>query len=133
MREVFPVIRKAIPDAELLIGGSICKVLPTLGNIEGVMALGYIDDPAEFYAKADVAINPVFQGTGLKIKTFEAISFDKVTLVHPHSMAGVFRKEDTPLFASDKPEEWVAYLENIWGHPDGINAIKQKTKSICNR
>ena len=64
----------------------------------------------------------------LKIKTFEAISFDKVTLVHPHSMAGVFRKEDTPLFASDKPEEWVAYLDNIWGHPDGINAIKQKDK-----
>lgn len=50
LREVFPVIRKAISDAELLIGGSICKVLPTLGNIEGVTAPGYIDDPAAFYA-----------------------------------------------------------------------------------
>lgn len=129
LKEVFPVIRKAFPSAELLVGGSICKVLPSLGKIEGVKALGYIDEPAEFYAKADIAINPVYQGTGLKIKTFEAISFDKVTLVHPHSMAGVFRKEDTPLFASDKPEDWVAYLKNIWGHPDVINNIKQKNKA----
>ncbi len=126
LKEVFPVIRKTFPSAELLVGGSICKVLPSLGKIEGVTAMGYIDDPAEFYAKADVSINPVFQGTGLKIKTFEAISFDKVTLVHPHSMAGVFRKDDTPLFASDKPEDWVVYLKKIWGHPDAIKVIKQK-------
>lgn len=128
LKEVFPVIRKTFTDAELLVGGSICKVLLSLGKIDGVIAMGYIDDPAEFYAKADVAINPVFQGTGLKIKTFEAISFDKVTLVHPHSMAGVFRKDNAPLFASDKPEDWVAFLENIWGNLDAINAIKQKDK-----
>ena len=128
LKEVFPVIRKSFPTSELLVGGSICKVLPSLGKIEGVSAIGYIDNPADFYAKADVAINPVFQGTGLKIKTFEAISFDKVTLVHPHSMAGVFRKEDTPLFASDKPEAWVAFLKKIWGHPDAVNVIKQKDK-----
>ena len=128
LKEVFPVIRKSFPSAELLVGGSICKVLPSIGRIEGVTAMGYIENPADFYAKADVAINPVFQGTGLKIKTFEAISFDKVTLVHPHSMAGVFRKDDAPLFASDKPEDWVVYLKKIWGYPDAINAIKQKDK-----
>lgn len=128
LKEVFPVIRKSFPDAELLVGGSICKVLPSLGDIEGVKALGYIDNPAEFYAQADVAINPVFQGTGLKIKTFESISFDKVTLVHPHSMAGVFRKDDAPLFASDKPENWVKCLKSIWGNPNEIKVIKQKNK-----
>lgn len=128
LKEVFPVIRKAIPDAELLVGGSICKVLPSLGTIEGVKALGYIDDPADFYAQADVAINPVYQGTGLKIKTFEAISYDKITLVHPHSMAGVFQKDKAPLFASDKPEEWVGYLRNIWDYPESIKAIKARNK-----
>ena len=128
LKEVFPVIRKTFPDAELLVGGSICKVLPSLGEIEGVKAFGYIDDPADFYAKADVAINPVYQVTGLKIKTFESISFDKVTLVHPHSMAGVFQKDKAPLFASDKPEEWVEYLGKIWDNYDNINAIKAQNK-----
>ncbi len=128
LKEVFPVIRKAIPDAELLVGGSICKVLPSLGKIEGVKALGYIDDPADFYAQADVAINPVYQGTGLKIKTFEAISFDKVTLVHPHSMAGVFRKDKAPLFASDKPEAWAEFLAKVWGDMDFVRKVKAENK-----
>lgn len=128
LREVFPVIRKTIPDAELLIGGSICKVLPTLGNIEGVTALGYIDDPAAFYAKADVAINPVYQGMGLKIKTFESISFDKVTLVHPHSMAGVFRKDKAPLFASEKPDMWAEHLKQVWEDVEYIKTAKLQNK-----
>ena len=128
LREVFPGIRRAFPDAEVLIGGSICKVVNDFDNVDGVKLLGYIDDPAGFYAQADVAINPVYQGTGLKIKTFEAISYDKVTLVHPHSMAGVLKKDHAPLFASEKPEDRVTFLEKIWGNLDAINAIKQKDK-----
>lgn len=128
LKEVFPVIRKSFPSAELLVGGSICKVLPSLGKIDGVTAMGYIDDPAEFYAKADVAINPVYQGTGLKIKTFEAISYDKVTMVHPHSMEGIYDKDSAPLFASDKAEDWVRFLEKIWGSTRAIEDIKKRDK-----
>lgn len=128
IKEVLPLIRKRFSDAELLVAGSICRVLPTLGNVEGVKTLGYVDDPAVFYAQADVAINPVYQGTGLKIKTFEAISFDKVTIVHPHSMAGVFKKDSAPLMSSDKPQDWVEFLEKIWGNPDYISSVKDRNK-----
>ena len=77
----------------------------------------------------DVAINPTYQGTGLKIKTFEAIANDKVTMVHPHSMLGVYKKELAPLFASNNPEEWVAYLDSIWEHPEKIQQIKKHNRS----
>lgn len=126
VKEIWPLVIKRFSDAQLIIGGSICKVIKDIEGTTGITLYGYVDVPADFYAQADVAINPVFQGTGLKIKTFEAISFDKVTLVHPHSMAGVFKKDNAPLFASDKPDDWVTFLKKIWGHPDAINAIKQK-------
>ena len=86
--------------------------------------LGYVDSLDEFYRLGDVAINPVYQGTGLKIKTFEALSYDKVTLVHPHSMAGVYKKDEAPLFASEKPEEWVKFLETVWDNPKHIEENK---------
>lgn len=128
IKEVFPLVRKRFSDAELLVGGSICKVLPSLVGVEGVKAIGYVDNPADFYALADVAINPVFQGTGLKIKTFEAISFDKVTIVHPHSMAGVFKKDTAPLMSSERPQDWVGFLENIWENSDYIMSVKEHNK-----
>lgn len=128
VKEVLPLIRNRFNDAKLLIGGSICKVIKDLEDVPGVQLLGFVDNPADFYAKADVAINPVYQGTGLKIKTFEAISYDKVTLVHPHSMAGVFKKETVPLFASDKPVEWIEHLKKIWENIEYINTIKEHNK-----
>ena len=125
IKEVFPLVLKRFPDAKLKIGGGICKVMPELKNLEGVDMLGYVDSLDEFYRLGDVAINPVYQGTGLKIKTFEALSYDKVTLVHPHSMAGVYKKNEAPLFASEKPEEWVKFLETVWDNPKRIEEIKK--------
>lgn len=128
VKEVLPLIRKRFNDARLIIGGSICKVIKDLEDVPGVQLLGFVDNPADFYAKADVAINPVYQGTGLKIKTFEAISYDKVTLVHPHSMAGVFQKETAPLFALKKAYQWVECLENIWESKELILKIKKRNQ-----
>lgn len=124
IKEVFPLIRKQYEDAQLLIGGTICKTIQGLGNVEGVHLFGLVDDLFDFYKLGDVAINPVFQGTGLKIKTFEAISYDKVTIVHTHSMSGIFHKDKAPLFASVYPEEWVKYIDFIWNHPEKISEIK---------
>lgn len=128
VKNVFSLIQENFGDAKLLIGGSICKIIKDLETVDGVHLLGFIDNPAEFYAQADVAINPVYQGTGLKIKTFEAISYDKITLVHPHSMAGVFQKENAPLFASTKPEDWVKQLGKIWNDKDYIYKVKRLNK-----
>ena len=103
-------------------------MMSSQNNIDGVKVLGYIDNPANFYAQGDVAINPVYQGTGLKIKTFESISFDKVVMVHPHSMAGIFKKESAPLFASTNPIEWVEYLQKIWDNVAEIDNVKIQNK-----
>lgn len=128
IKEIFPLVHEKFKDAQLLIGGAICKVVPDLEYVDGVQLLGFIDDLSDFYEQGDIAINPVYQGTGLKIKTFEAISYDKVTLVHPHSMAGVFHKDVAPLFASAQPEEWVEFIDFVWNHPKKISEIKMKNE-----
>lgn len=129
INEVFPLILKRFPDAKLKIGGGICKVMPELKNLDGIEMLGFVDSLVEFYKLGDVAINPVFQGTGLKIKTFEALSYDKVTLVHPHSIAGVYKKNEAPLFASEKTEEWVKFLETVWDNEERIKEIKKRNEA----
>ena len=79
--------------------------------------------------KGDVAINPCQVGTGLKIKTFEAVSYGKVTMVHPHSIIGIFRKDHAPVFASNVPKDWIDYLRKVWGEKDFIAFIKDGNKN----
>ena len=124
---VFPIICSKVPDAKLLIGGSICNVIKS--SFEGkknIKLYGFVDDPYEFYSLGDVAINPVYQGTGIKIKTFEAISYDKIVMVHPHSIEGIYMSDKAPLFCSDKPEEWASFLESLWDNTEKIFEIKKK-------
>ena len=130
IQTAFPRIIKKYPDAKLRIAGSICNVLNNnYLNNENIILEGYVKDEDEFYKTADVAINPTFEGTGLKIKTFEAISHDKVTLVHPHSLCGIYKSETAPVYSSSKPEDWVAFLDKIWSSEQEMLKIKESNKS----
>ena len=124
LKAIYPAILKRFPDACLKVGGSICKCKDNLIQSDGVEYVGYVENPFDFYALGDVAINPVYQGTGLKIKTFEAVAYDKVTLVHPHSTKGIFSPENAPVLVADDADNWVSHLERVWGDEAEILSIK---------
>lgn len=123
LSEIYPKIVVKFPDVKLKIGGGICNVIEHLQNTPNIELMGYIDDAKSFYESADVVINPTYQGTGLKIKTFEGISYDKVVMAHPHSLIGIFSPDNAPVFASENANEWVIFLEKIWSGASGVDEI----------
>lgn len=129
INSVFPSILELFPDAKLIIGGAICSLLSDLNTNAHIELQGYINDIDAFYAQGDVTINPVYQGTGLKIKTFESVAFDKVTIVHPHSMEGVFMPSKTPLLVAENAEEWITALKSVWNDSNMIETIKKENKN----
>jgi len=70
----FLSIKKTLPEATLIIAGKICDSLP---DTEGVLKLGVVSELSEIYEQADVVINPMLSGTGLKIKNVEALGYAK--------------------------------------------------------
>lgn len=130
--DVFPSVHDKYPDARLLIGGSICSRIKDLGQIDGVELEGYVDDTAAFYARADVAVNPVYQGTGLKIKTFEAVSYDKITLVHPHSARGIFCPGSAPVKICASPADWLSAFDEVWSGRFDFSGSKEQNGEYIN-
>lgn len=130
VESILPSIVKEFPDVKLIIGGNLCLNLSKYINHPYIDLQGYIENVSEFYNQGDVSINPTFQGTGLKIKTFEALSFDKVTMVHPHSLNGVYNPSEAPIFSSENPNDWIDFLKKIWlsDSTKEILAIKQRNK-----
>lgn len=128
VKNIWNNVVKVHPEAKLFIGGTICNSIEDLNTSKGIELVGPVDEPGDFYKKADVAINPVFQGTGLKIKTFESICYDKVTIVHPHSTEGVFRHFNTPLLVSEEPNDWIHFFDTVWSDKNKILEIKKKNR-----
>lgn len=127
INNIFPAIIKEFPDVELIIGGYICNMIGKRINHPNIRLLGAVHDPMELYKLGDVAINPVTDGTGLKIKTFEALSYGKIVMTHPHSVIGVFKKEDSNIFYSEDAEKWVSYLKKLWNDLNIIESLKCKS------
>jgi len=73
IRDVWPLIKRAAPDARLrLAGAESDKDLPSMGpDIDG---LGYLDDPCDEIASWTAMIVPIRIGGGTRIKIAEAFS-----------------------------------------------------------
>lgn len=65
---------KLIANSELIFAGAICQHLNIPQEVNATL-MGNITQITDFYRVVDIAINPMVDGTGLKIKTVEAINF----------------------------------------------------------
>lgn len=73
-REVLPLVRRRLPEAELWVVGTLAPGSSTAGlaDLPGVRLLGHVPDVSAVLADADVAVVPVRYGGGTRIKVLEA-------------------------------------------------------------
>jgi glycosyltransferase involved in cell wall biosynthesis len=74
VESAFTQIRARIPSCELVIAGAASR---RRRWPDGVISLGEVEALAPVYAQAALVINPVAFGTGLAVKTIEALSYGK--------------------------------------------------------
>ena len=87
LRFAWPQIRRDVPDAELLVVGNVSRALSV--DAPGVIRLGPVDDLGALYREARVIINPAVAGTGLKIKTLEALGHLRPIVTWPSGTDGL--------------------------------------------
>jgi Glycosyl transferases group 1 len=72
------------------LAGSICKRRLTLRSQPA--NFGHVNDLAEFYDSVECVLNPMLGGTGLKIKTIEALAFGARVIGTRDAFAGLDRE-----------------------------------------
>ncbi|OYQ34665.1 hypothetical protein CHU92_11570 [Flavobacterium cyanobacteriorum] len=89
IKNVFPLILQENNACKLIIAGNINGGIQKILLNENIIFTGKYDDPENIYNKAEVVIIPVIYGTGLKIKTIEAISFGKAVVTYFEGLRGL--------------------------------------------
>lgn len=69
------------------LAGSICSAKAAADT--SFEKLGFVADARAFYAACDIIINPNIGGTGLKIKSIEAMAFGKALVATSDAMVGI--------------------------------------------
>ena len=128
LHNVWPLLRKYDNELTLLLGGRICEVLKTEELPEGVVRMGQYDNPDDFYLLGDICINPIYNGSGLKIKTLESIAHGKVTVVDPHSALGVYRPDKIPLYRATTAQDYADVILRFIGNRKALTAKKEEAE-----
>ena len=114
LSDAWPKIATRVPNAQLVVCGKVCEAFDE--KLKNVQFKGVVEDLLPYYANAAVVINPVTYGSGLKIKTVEALSFGKC-LVSTQAGAYGIRHDDAPFVVCDSIAEMsdqiVFLLENV--------------------
>jgi hypothetical protein len=87
LRFAWPMVRRALPEAKLRVIGSVGEAVDSAPA--GIQILGHVRDLANAYAEARVIINPAVAGTGLKIKTIEALCHLRPIVAWPSGVEGL--------------------------------------------
>ncbi|NPV05743.1 MAG: methyltransferase domain-containing protein [Syntrophaceae bacterium] len=124
----WPLIKNGHPAATLRIVGKLGRAFRGLADVEWV---GWTERIEDEYAKAAVVINPTRIGTGLKIKTVEALCNGKAFVGTPNSVEGLPETEHPPfIVAGDWPAFAYAVLSLLQSE-EKRRALEQKAVSYA--
>ena len=88
VRLAWPRIRRSVPEAELVVVGSVGEAVAGR-SVPGLTAAGAVEEIAPLYRDAALVINPVVAGTGAKIKTIEALCHLRPLVTWPAGIDGL--------------------------------------------
>ena len=119
LAEIYPCIRAQVPDVSLTITGSTVGVDPAgLALDDSVRLTGYVEDVRIPVAEATVAIAPIRQGGGTRLKILEAMALGTPVVATAKGAEGLDVVDGEHLLLADDPERFANQTVQLLGNGD---------------
>jgi polysaccharide biosynthesis protein PslH len=117
--EILPRIRKAVPHAKLYIAGNHGEVLAReFTERTDIRITGFVDDVQSLMARMSVALLPLRQGAGIKVKILECMSAGLPVVTTPVGEEGVGGTNRVHYLVAETAEQLAAHIIRLLQDPD---------------
>ena len=121
-REVLPLLMAAQPSLRVVVAGGVCAATP---EMPGLLKLGVVPDLATVYACTQLVLNPVRGGTGLNIKSVEALGFGMPLLATPSGARGLDAARGQAMAVADSPADFAQTALALLANADELARLSQ--------
>ena len=128
---VFPAVRRHVPDAELWLVGGICGRIDSPAT--GVQRLGFVDMLEDLYRRAAVVINPQQFGTGLSIKSVDALLHGRPLVTTASGARGLEEGAGSAFVQAGSAEEFGDRLVELLRDPGRRAALAERATAFARR
>lgn len=122
----WPAIRSRCPSARLRVVGKVGNHFHC--SDDRIDIIGRVESLDDEYARASVVINPTVYGTGLKIKTVEALCHGKAMVATSNSVEGL---ESPPCIVSDDWKEFGNSVITLLNNADRRRELQSASESFA--
>jgi polysaccharide biosynthesis protein PslH len=116
VKNVFPIIREAVPEASLTITGDHGN-LP-FPKMEGVKLRGFVEDVHPIVASSWVNLAPIHMGGGTRIKILEAMALRSPVVATTKGAEGLEIKDGEHLLMADTPADYAEAVISLIKEPE---------------
>lgn len=115
VREVLPLVRQKVDDAELyIVGSSPRERVQQLAAEDGVVVTGEVEDLTPYYERCAVNVVPLLRGGGIIVKTLNGMAAGRPTVSTPLGNSGTGAKPGRDLIvAEEAPESFASAISEL--------------------
>ncbi len=122
--------------SDILIGGGVCETLKdfvpaSLLNKVNPTMIGRVATPGDFFGRCDLIINPERGGTGIKIKTLEAMAHGCAVITTAGGSIGI--GSESPYHQVEGFEQLAAQTRDFVSNSERIAAMRETCSELYDR
>lgn len=119
--EAWPIVKAELPESELIMVGQGSEAFATMGK--GIQSFGIVDDERTYYGMGNVFVNPQEAGSGVKIKSLNAMAAGRALVSTANGVLGVEAVADRDYLLSVSPSDMARKIIRLINSPNECKAL----------
>ena len=134
LRDVFPLVRQAIPAARFTVVGKGPDALASrFGNTPGVSFAGHVEDVERYFTRSRVVVAPIRAGSGMRVKILDALARRRPTVATTVGCEGIDVVSGTHLLVADTPADFARMVVRVVQDDDLASALARNGRDLIAR
>ncbi len=131
VREIFPEVRKAVPETQFsIVGSNPPPEVRQLGETPGVHVTGTVEDIRPYYCRAAVSVAPYRYGEGTKLKVLEAMACGVPVVSTTIGCQGIEAQDGEHLLVADAPLDFAKRIVDLLRDPKRRAEIGARARAL---
>jgi polysaccharide biosynthesis protein PslH len=131
-REIYPIIRRKIPDVRFVIVGSRppASIRRLATPTSGISVTGYVDDLTPIVDASSILVVPLHSGSGMRVKILEAFARGIPVVSTTVGMGGIDVRPDKHLLVADQPSAFASAVSMLLTDEERAERIARSARSL---
>jgi glycosyltransferase involved in cell wall biosynthesis len=117
-RDVWPLVRSKVPEAQLLVvGRDPPRQVQALTRDPAIEVSGWVPDMAPYFARSTAAVVPLRSGGGTRLKVLEAMASGRTVISTTVGAEGIDAEPGTQILLADEPHAFADTTVRVLRNP----------------